>query len=72
MTKKELMRRVNFQPKPIEHREEIEYSSKLTPYQDNERDFCGPFRLKSNVLAEKNDAAALAMCKDSGCRKIKR
>lgn len=65
MTKKELMRRVNFQPKKIECREKMEYSSKLTPYVDNERSFIGFARCTSNVLSEKNDAAAMAMCKDA-------
>ena len=64
MTKKQLMKRVNFKPKKFEYTEEVNYSSKLTPYKDNERDFCGYFRCTSNVLGEKNDAAAMAMCKD--------
>ena len=64
MTKEELMARVNFKPAKVE-REKIEYSSKLTPYQDNEREFCGYRRCTSNVLAEKNYDTALAMCKDA-------
>lgn len=70
MTKKELMKRVNFKPQKIEHREPIEYSSKLTPYVDKVSNFAlGPIvngKTSSNVLGESpSDAAALAMCKDA-------
>ena len=71
MTKKELMRRVNFRPKEITKREKIEYSSKLNPddFADKYWDFTGGRiingRPLGNVLAEKNDAAAMAMCKDA-------
>ena len=64
MTKEELMAKVDFKPVQISGVERVKLSTKLTPYQDNERDFCGYRRCTSNVLAQKNDAAAMAMCKD--------
>lgn len=65
MTKEELKARVNFKPIQIPDSPNMRLSTKLTPYQDNERDFCGYRRITSNVLGQKNDAAAMAMCKDS-------
>lgn len=70
MTKKQLMKRVNFKPKKVEYTEEVNYSSKLTPYTDNERSFATHYVNgipvgSNNVLAQKNDAAAMAMCKDA-------
>ena len=70
MTKKELMKRVNYKPKKFEYTEEVHYSSKLTPYDDKERSFATHYINgipvgHKNVLAQTNDAAAMAMCKDS-------
>ena len=70
MTKKELMKRVNYKPKKFEYTEEVNYSSKLTPYEDKERSFSthyinGRAVGYSNALGTKNYDTALAMCKDA-------
>ena len=63
MTAKELLKSLNYEPGKFEYTRKINYSSKMIPYEDNEHSFAGYVRVKSNVLAEKSDAAAKAMCK---------
>ena len=65
MTKEELKQRVNYHPIQLKDLGDLKRSTKLTPYVSNERSFIGFTRCKSNVLAKTNDAAAMAMCKDS-------
>ena len=65
MTKEELKARVNFQPIQLKDLGDLKRDTRLTPYKTNERDFIGFKRCTSNVLAKTNDAAAMAMCKDS-------
>lgn len=64
----ELLRKANFhsvfEDVKIEHTRKVKYSSKLTPYVDNTRSFSGFEACKTNVLAEKDDSVAMAMCKN--------
>ena len=65
MTKEELKARVNYKPIQIPDSPNMKLSTKLRPYEDNERMVFGGYRrCTSNVLAKENDATAMAMCKD--------
>ena len=66
MTKEELKARVNYQPIQLKDLGDLKRSTKLTPFRDNaKRPFGASVTCTSNVLAKKNDAAAMAMCKDA-------
>ena len=72
MTKEELKARVNYKPIKITDLGDLKRDTRMTPYtyQSTTYTFVGHYvngRLigAKNVLAKKNDAAAMAMCKDS-------
>lgn len=66
MTYEELVKKVNYQPAEIEDLGDFDGHFKFIPFESSKHSFALGFeRCKSNVLADKNNAVAIAMCKDS-------